>query len=89
MYVIFALRLPLKKDKIHIVSQMAHAKNLGEPFMAHIENLYNILCRVKPVHKRRDKAQFGNYRPIALLPPLSKIFERVMLKKKKKRNRQA
>ena len=22
--------------------QMAHAKNLGEPFMAHLENLYNI-----------------------------------------------
>ena len=43
MYVIFALRLPLKRDKIHMVSQMAHAKNLGEPFMAHLENLYNIL----------------------------------------------
>ena len=26
MYVIFA---PLKRDKNHIVSQMAHAKNLG------------------------------------------------------------
>ena len=42
MYVIFALRLPLKRDKNHMVSQMAHAKNLGEPFMAHLENLYNI-----------------------------------------------
>ena len=27
-----------------MVSQMAHAKNLGEPFMAHLENLYNIPC---------------------------------------------
>ena len=46
MYVIllFALRLPLKGDKIHMVSQMAHEKNLGELFMAHLENLYNILC---------------------------------------------
>ena len=45
MYVIllFALRLPLKRDKIHMVSQMAHAKNLGELFTAHLENLYNIL----------------------------------------------
>ena len=42
MYIIFALRLPLKRDKIHMVSQTAHAKNLGEPFMAHLENLYNI-----------------------------------------------
>ena len=31
MYVIFAIRLPLKCDKNHMVSQMAHAKNLGEP----------------------------------------------------------
>ena len=48
MYVIllFALRLPLKRDKIHMVSQMAHAKNLGELFMAHPENLYNILCQL-------------------------------------------
>ena len=27
-----------------MVSQMAHAKILGEPFMAHLENLYNIPC---------------------------------------------
>ena len=25
-----------------MVSQMTRAKNLGEPFMAHLENLYNI-----------------------------------------------
>ena len=36
------------------------------------------LSRVKPLHKSGDKTQFGNYRPIALLPSLSKIFERVM-----------
>ena len=36
------------------------------------------LSRVKPLHKRGDKTQFGNYRPIALLPSLSKIFKRVM-----------
>ena len=27
-----------------MVSQMAHAKNLGEPFMAHLENLNDIPC---------------------------------------------
>ena len=43
-YVIFALRLPLKRDKNDMVSQMARAKYLGEPFMAHLENLYNIPC---------------------------------------------
>ena len=45
MYVLFALRFPLKRDKNHMVSQMACAKNLGEPFMGHLENLYNIPCR--------------------------------------------
>ena len=31
-----------KSDKNHVVSQMAQAKNIGEPFMAHAKNLYNI-----------------------------------------------
>ena len=47
-YVIFALRFPLKRDKNDMVSQMARAKNLGEPFMAHLENLYNIPCVTVP-----------------------------------------
>ena len=42
MFVIFALRLPLKRDKNHMMSQMAYPKNLGERFMAHLGNLYNI-----------------------------------------------
>ena len=33
---------------------------------------------MKPLHKRGDKRQFGNYGSIALLISLSKIFERVM-----------
>ena len=28
---------------------MAHAKNLGEPFMAHPDNLYNILCKYRVI----------------------------------------
>ena len=31
-----------KSDKNHVVSQMAHAKNIGEPFVARAKNLYNI-----------------------------------------------
>ena len=33
--------------------------------------------RVKPLFKSGDKSLFSNYRPISLLPSLSKIFERV------------
>ena len=36
------LQITNNGDKNDMVSQMAHAKNLGEPFMAHLENLYNI-----------------------------------------------
>ena len=31
-----------KSDKNHVVSQMAHARNIREPFMARAEKLYNI-----------------------------------------------
>ena len=33
------------------------------------------LSRVKPLFKSGDRSQFNNYRPISLLPSLSKIFE--------------
>ena len=34
-----------------MVSQMAHAKNLGEPFMARLENLYNIPCKIQQMYR--------------------------------------
>ena len=36
------------------------------------------LSRIKPLFKNGNKSQFNNYRPISLLPSLSKIFEYVM-----------
>ena len=41
-----------------MVSQMAHAKNLGEPLMAHLENLCNIPC-LTVLYKK--KSNFGAY----------------------------
>ena len=78
MYVIFALRLPLKRDKNHMVSQMAHAKNLGEPFMAYLENLYNIHCSLYKQLKQFliKNAQFkkvGAVSYIFHMPPLLHI----------------
>ena len=35
------------------------------------------LAKVKPLHKKGDSSQFSNYRPISLLPSISKIFEKV------------
>ena len=42
----FFLNIIIKSDKNHVVSQMALAKNIGEPFMAHAKKLYNIPCRL-------------------------------------------
>ena len=36
------------------------------------------MSRIKTLFKRGDKSLFSNYRPIALLPSLSKFFERVI-----------
>ena len=37
------------------------------------------ISKVLPLHKANDKTSLTNYRPIALLPSISKIFECVLL----------
>ena len=36
------------------------------------------IARAKPLFKKGDQSNFSNYRPISLLPSISKIFEQVM-----------
>ena len=36
------------------------------------------LARVTPIHKEDQKTDINNYRPISVLPPISKIFEKVV-----------
>ena len=36
------------------------------------------LAKVKPIFKKDDKNSFPNYRPISLLPSISKFFEKVI-----------
>lgn len=36
------------------------------------------LAKVIPIHKKNDKTILDNYRPVSILPSLSKIFEKIM-----------
>ena len=36
------------------------------------------IAKVIPIHKKGDKQNLNNYRPISLLPVMSKVFEKVI-----------
>ncbi|ELU14069.1 hypothetical protein CAPTEDRAFT_40145, partial [Capitella teleta] len=37
------------------------------------------IAKIKPIHKKGDTHLPGNYRPISLLPSISKILEKIIL----------
>ena len=39
------------------------------------------IAKVTPIYKSKDKESFTNYRPISLLPSLSKVLEKVVHKR--------
>ena len=39
------------------------------------------IAKVLPIHKKDDKTQINNYRPISLLPAISKILENIVYKR--------
>ena len=70
---------------------MKFLKLIQDPLISPITNIVNQtiltsifpkklqIARIIPVYKKGDKDNIENYRPISLLPSLSKIFEKVML----------
>ena len=59
----------LTKPVTHIFQQCLHTSTWPTAWKE---------ARVTPVHKKRDKSDPGNYRPISLLSTLSKILERII-----------
>ena len=65
-------------------------KKIGDLIASHISNFINDsistgvfpsslkIARVVPIHKSGSKREMNNFRPISILPTLSKIFEKVM-----------
>ena len=63
-------RCELVKPLTKIINQMLHTGIFPEQLK---------ISKVLPLHKANDKMSLTNYRPIALLPSISKIFECVLL----------
>ena len=55
-----------------------------------LHNLFNdltILVDITPVFEWKNRLHKVNYRPVSPLPSMPKVFEKLMQKKKKKKNR--
>ena len=55
------LQITNNGDKNDMVRQMAHTKNLGEPFMAHLENLYNIPVSLRVAKLTKSQSNYQKY----------------------------
>jgi hypothetical protein len=40
------------------------------------------IAKVKPLYKKGCDTEVGNYRPVSLITGFSKIFEKIIIKKK-------
>ncbi|KAI8429321.1 hypothetical protein MSG28_007816 [Choristoneura fumiferana] len=66
----------IKCIKHHIISQLT--KCINECLNRGIFPDELKVARVSPIHKSGPKTDPGNYRPISVLPVISKVFERVL-----------
>lgn len=69
----------IKESATYITAPLTHLINLSisqGQFPSRLK-----LSVVKPLHKKGSREEIKNYRPITLVPIISKIFERVMFQK--------
>ena len=64
----------IKDSKDTIVPYLTKIINLGYKHNTFPQNMK--VAVIKPLHKKEDKNNMGNYRPISILPVLSKIIEK-------------
>jgi len=66
----------VKKAKQYLLKPLVHLINSS--FVSGIFPDKLKVSKVKPIFKKGDKSKMSNYRPVALLPVFSKIYERAM-----------
>ena len=66
----------LKSIKTEISPAITHIINQSLNTGTFPDNLK--LAKVIPIHKKGDNKVFDNYRPISILPAISKVFEKVI-----------
>jgi hypothetical protein len=69
----------LKALKEHLSSPLAAIinKSLSEGKFPNIMKI----AKITPIFKAKDRTNLTNYRPIALLPAISKVFEKIIFKR--------
>lgn len=67
----------IKSSLKYIIEPLVYIVNLSIETGIFPDDLKKAL--IKPVHKKGSKLEMENYRPIAILPSFSKIFEKVLL----------
>ena len=65
------LKVPLLSPLVMIINQMLNTGTFPDKL-----KIANIL----PIYKKEDNTKFDNYRPISLLPVISKLFEKTIFK---------
>ena len=78
----------LGPNSIRTKSLKVHSKTLSKPLAELINLLLNQgkfpailkIATVIPIHKRGDKSECDNYRPISLISKISKLIERQCMK---------
>ena len=67
------------RDYVHVSEPLAYILNLSFSTGIFPDKLHELkVARVVPIFKKRDKTVPGNYRPISVLPVISKLFEKLV-----------